>query len=152
MPARVPYRAVRFLHPDINPPVDPLTADSTGRSGLNLDPRGSLAMVSGDDSVRQAILLLLSTRPGERVMRPNYGCDLNPLVFAPNDDTTAAIAIHHVRKALLQWEPRIDILALDAHRDPDKANTLLINLKYQVRTSQQVEEMRLSLYLAGDES
>ncbi len=85
-------------------------------------------------------------------MRPAYGCDLNRLVFAPNDDTTAAIAIHHVRRALLQWEPRIDILALDAYRDPNQANTLLINLKYQVRTTQQVEEMQLSLDLAGDES
>lgn len=152
MAPRVSYRAFRFIHPDLDLPADPSGGISAERSGLQLGPRGSLAMVSGDDSIRQAVLLLLSTRPGERIMRPNYGCHLNQLVFAPNDDTTAAIAIHHVRRALLQWEPRIDILTLDAYRDPDQANTLLISLKYQVRTTQQVEEMQLSLDLAGEES
>jgi phage baseplate assembly protein W len=150
-----PNRAFRFVHPDLDLPdalPDPSGANPEAYSGLRLGPRGGPDMVSGDDSVRQAVLLLLSTRPGERVMRPNYGCYLNQLVFAPNDDTTAAIAIHHVRRALLQWEPRIDILSLDAHRDPDDATTLLIILKYQVRTTHQVEELQLALDLAGGES
>ncbi len=82
-------------------------------------------------------------------MRPNYGCNLNSLVFSPNDDTTAAIAIHHVRQALLQWEPRIDILELDAHRDPYQATVLVIVLKYQVRTTLQAEELQISLDLSG---
>ena len=68
-------------------------------------------------SVRQAILLLLSTRPGERVMRPTYGCDLHRLVFSPNDDTTAGLAIHYVRQALERWEPRIEVIRLDAGRE-----------------------------------
>ena len=54
--------------------------------------RGRLAMVEGNAAVRQAIQMLLSTAPGERVMRPGYGCDLQRLVFAPNDDTTAGLA------------------------------------------------------------
>jgi len=152
MAPRASSRAFHFIHPDLDPPAGPSAGISAERSGLHLGPRGSLAMVSGDDAIRQAVLLLLSTRPGERVMRPNYGCNLHQLVFAPNDDTTAAIAIHHVRKALSQWEPRIDILSLDAYRDPNAANTLLIILKYQVRTTQQVEEMRLTLDLAGDDA
>jgi phage baseplate assembly protein W len=82
-------------------------------------------------------------------MRPNYGCNLNSLVFAPNDDTTAAIAIHHVRQALLQWEPRIDILDLEAHRDPEQPHVLEIVLKYRVRITHQAEELQISLNLAG---
>lgn len=147
-----PNRAFRFVHPDLDLPAaqpDPSGANLVEPSGLRLGPRGNLAMVSGDDSVRQAVLLLLSTRPGERVMRPNYGCNLHTLVFAPNDDTTAAIAIHHVRRALLQWEPRINVLDLDAHRDPVQANTLVIELKYQVRATHQTEELQISLDLAG---
>ena len=107
-------------------------------------------MVAGNDSVRQAVLLLLSTRPGERVMRPDYGCNIHQLVFSPNDDTTAAIAIYHVRRALLQWEPRIDIRKLDAHRDPEEPAALLITLEYQVRTTQAVEQIELSLNLTGE--
>ena len=62
-------------------------------------------MTSGPDAVRQSILLLLSTRPGERVMRPDNGCDLYRLAFAPSDDMTAGLAIHYVRQAVERWEP-----------------------------------------------
>jgi len=67
-------------------------------------------MVDGDDSVRQAILLLLSTVPGERIMRPEYGCLIHQLVFSPNDATTAGLAIHYVQRALDLWEPRVDVV------------------------------------------
>lgn len=136
--------AFRFIHPDLDRP-----GAAPEHSGLSLGLRGSVAMVSGDDAVRQAVLLLLSTRPGERLMRPNYGCNLYSLVFAPNDDATASIAIHHVRRALLQWEPRIEILTLDAHRDPNQANLLEINLKYRVRTTHQTEELQIAFDLTG---
>ena len=53
-------------------------------------------------------------------MRPTYGCYLRRLLFAPNDDTTAGLAIHYVRSAIERWEPRIDILALDATRHPER--------------------------------
>ena len=147
MTARALHCAFCFVHPDLDQPGAP-----PEQSGLRLGPRGSLAMVSGDDSVRQSVLLLLSTRPGERLMRPGYGCNLRSLVFAPNDDTTAAIAIHHIRQALTHWEPRIDILTLEAQRDPQQANILVISLKYQVRTTRQAEELHISLDLAGGES
>src|SRR5690349_19505038 len=103
------YRAWRFLQPSFDVPE---TA-----AGLRVGARGAIEMVDEWGSVRQAILLLLSTRPGERVMRPEYGCDLHRLVFSPNDATTAGLAIHYVRQALERWEPRIDILRLDADVD-----------------------------------
>ena len=65
------YRAWRFLHPDLD-----LVGIAPG--GLRLSPSGGIAMVQEEASVRQAILLLLSTSPGERVMRPDYGCELQP--------------------------------------------------------------------------
>ena len=57
---------------------------------------GRLAMVHGDESIRQAIILLLGTTPGERLMRPDYGSHLHRLLFAANDQTTAGLAIHYV--------------------------------------------------------
>lgn len=138
---RLRYRAWRFGHPDLD----------RGRSGLRLTPRLTIDMVSEDDSVRQAVLLLLSTRSGERVMRPEYGCDIHQLVFSPNDDTTAAIAIHYVRRALTRWEPRLDILALDANRDPENPNYLIISLEYQVRTTKSIERLDISLSLTGED-
>lgn len=138
------FRAWRFVHPDLD--------RGESHSGLNLTPRGSIALVSGDESVRQSILLLLSTIPGERVMRPTYGCHIHRLLFSPNDDTTAGLAIHYTRRALARWEPRIDILSLDAGRNPARPELLDISLEYRVRASQRTEQLLFSLDLSGEES
>lgn len=137
------YRAWRFIHPDLD------TAE--GYAGLGLSPRGSIAMVDDRDSVRQAILLLLSTIPGERVMRPDYGCRLHRLVFSPNDETTAGLAIHYVRQALDLWEPRIEVLRLDAGRNEEEPEQLTISLEYRVRATQQIDLTTFSFNLAGGE-
>ncbi|HLH61558.1 MAG TPA: GPW/gp25 family protein [Ktedonobacteraceae bacterium] len=135
------YRAWKFVHPDLDAPE--------GIVGLGLTARGSIAMVEGNDSVRQAILLLLSTIPGERVMRPDYGCQLHRLVFSPNDETTAGLAIHYVRQALNLWEPRIDVLRLDAERNAENPEQLIIRLEYRVRATQQSDTIAFAFELAG---
>jgi phage baseplate assembly protein W len=132
------------LHPDLDAP-EPV-------AGLQIAPQGNIEMVADGDSVRQAILLLLSTVPGERVMRSEYGCELYRLVFSPNDDTTAGLAIHYVRRALERWEPRIEILELDAERNGARPELLDIFLAYRVRASQRAEELTLTLNLAEGES
>ena len=129
--------ALRFTHPDLD----------RGAPGLHLAPGdGKIETAAGDAGVRQAILLLLSTQPGERVMRPDYGCDLHRLAFAPNDETTAALAIHYVRRALDRWEPRADILELDAAPDPE-LGVLMIRLVYQVRVTQQTDQITFDVQL-----
>ena len=115
--------------------------------GLTVSPKGGIEMVSDSDSVRQAILLLISTRPGERVMRPEYGCYLFRLSFAANDDTTAGLAIHYVRQALDRWEPRIEILKLDAVRNIEHPSRLDINLQYRLRTRTNAEQLNLDFDL-----
>jgi phage baseplate assembly protein W len=105
------------------------------RFGFPVTNTGAVSTVSGDDAIRQAIILLLGTRPGERLMRPRYGSYLHRLLFAPNDNTTAGLAIHYVRQAIGRWEPRIEILSLDAGPDPLVPTRLDIRLRYRVRAS-----------------
>lgn len=134
------YRAWRFVPPQT------LVAGSQrawSSAGLQLDSTGRIEMVDEDASVRQAILLLVSTSPGERIMRPDYGCSLARLIHAVNDETTAGLAIHYVRTALERWEPRIEIEALDARRDPELPERLIIILDYRVRATQRVVQLRL---------
>jgi phage baseplate assembly protein W len=138
------YRAWAFEYPD--------SAVPGKRGGLRLSPRGRIAMIEGNAAVRQAIQMLLSTAPGERVMRPGYGCDLQRLIFAPNDETTAGLAIHYVRQAIERWEPRVEILSLDAGRNLEWPELLDIQLEYRVRETQQVEQLEVALNLAGEES
>lgn len=138
------YRAWCYLYPELDAPA--------AFAGLQISMRGGIQMVEEQASVRQAILLLLSTRPGERVMRPDYGCDLQKLVFSPNDETTAGMAIHYVRSALARWEPRIQVLRLDANRSESDPGRLDIDLEYRLRTTQQTDGLRLSLQLSGEVS
>ena len=134
------YRAWHFLYPGLDVPED--------AAGLRYAASGRIEMVGDNDSIRQAILLLFSTRPGERVMRPDYGCDIHRLVFSPNDDTTAGLAIYYVQQALDRWEPRIDVLQLDAGRDPDQPERLNVTLQYRVRVTRHTEALTFSLNLA----
>jgi hypothetical protein len=120
-------------------------------AGLQISPSGGVDMVEGSRSVRQALLLLLSTRPGERVMRPNYGCYLHRLVFSPNDAATAGLAIHYVRRAIERWEPRVEILALDAGQNPERPELLDVFLEYRVRATQRVEQLAFSVNLTEGE-
>ena len=130
-------RALRFAHPDLD----------DDEPGLHVSPTGGLALVAGDAAVRQAILLLLSTRPGERVMRPQYGCSLHRILFWPNDNTTAGLAIHYVRQAIERWEPRVQIVRIDAERNAIDPARLDVRLEYRVRATQSVDELNVSIPL-----
>ena len=134
-------RAWRFLHPDLDRPED--------WPGLRVASTGGVDMVEGADAVRQGLLLLLSTIPGERVMRPDYGCPLHRLVFAPNDDTTAGLAIHYVRQAVERWEPRVDVVGVEADRDPELPERLEVTLDYRVRRTRQREAITVAVDLGA---
>ena len=133
-------------------------SELTPPEGIVLTPAGHVAMVSGDAAIRQAIILLLTTLPGERVMRPDYGCPLNRLMFLPNDATTAGLAIHYVRQALVRFEPRIDIVALDASAAPpgddprqaaDDGARLVVSLVYRVRATNRAAQLDFEIGLDG---
>jgi Bacteriophage baseplate protein W len=94
-----------------------------------------LAMASDELSVRQSIEIILSTEKGERSMRPDFGCDLNKLLFAPNNGTTRALAAFEVTEALKAWEPRIDVLEVKAQAGGDDGEQLLITIGYRVRST-----------------
>ena len=136
-------RSWRFVHPDLG---------ESGRApGLQVSTTGKIELVEGDASVRQSLLLLLSTIPGERVMRPDYGCDLHLLLFELRDYTTAGLAMHYVREAIRRWEPRVEIVELSAEFDERQPYRLDIVLEYRVRRSLDAGQLTFSLELAGDQ-
>jgi Bacteriophage baseplate protein W len=135
----VPQRAFRFQGAGFE----------GAEAGLVTTATGAVAMAEGDDAIRQAIVLLLSTMPGERLMRPEYGSYLHRLAFAPNDQTTAGLAIHYVRSALTRWEPRVEIVELDAEADPDVPERLNITLTYRVRATLTTTTLNLATAAGG---
>lgn len=133
-------------------PFDAGGDHAAGFAGLRLAPTGCVGFVEGAAVIRQSIMILLSTRPGERVMRPEYGCPLHRLAFEPNDAATGGLAIHYIRAALTRWEPRIDIVSLAA--EPDAAinadtGRLVIRLDYRVRATSEITHIQIDLDLQG---
>jgi uncharacterized protein len=136
------YRAWRFVHPDFD--------IEESFPGIRVSSTGGIEMVSGQDAVRQSIMLLLTTSPGERVMRPDYGCDLQRLVFSPNDATTHGLAIYYIRRALQRWEPRIEISRIDAGANEKDPGRMDIVLEYRMRKTVHRENMVFSVPLTEE--
>jgi phage baseplate assembly protein W len=88
-----------------------------------------------EESIRESILIILRTAKGERVMRPDFGCGLEDLVFSVNDSTTLGLAEFEVREALRQWEPRVEILDVKASVMGAQASGIRISVDYRVRTT-----------------
>lgn len=129
----------RFSHPDFDA--------QDAASGLTLTATGRVAMVEGQASVRQSLLLLLTTVPGERVMRPDYGCELHLLVFSPNDETTHGLAIHYVRQAVARWVPHAEVVEIDATRSDEAPERMLLRLHYRLQQTLEAEVLEMSFDL-----
>ena len=102
-----------------------------------------------EEKIRQAIWIILATARGERVMRPDFGCGIHDLVFAVNSPGTAGRVAGEVREALVQWEPRIDLLDVKARADGQAGERLLIEIDYRVRATNNRFNLVYPFYLEG---
>jgi phage baseplate assembly protein W len=114
---------------------------------LGLDANGQFLLTSLEQHVRQSIELIMETARGERVMRPDFGAGLHDLVFEPVNAGTIALVQHEVTEALVNCEPRIDVLGVSVTADPDHAGLLLINLSYRIRTTDTMFNLVYPFYL-----
>lgn len=112
---------------------------------------GGLATSSLEESVRQSIFVLLGTAPGERLMRPHFGCRIHELVFAPNTPITAGLAEYYVKEAILKFEPRVQAVAVTARPSADANNKLDIQISYTLRDSNHERNLVYPFYLQGPE-
>ena len=113
---------------------------------IRVNPMGGLSYVAGPNSIEQAIWIIISTAAGERVMLPAFGCGAHEYVFAPNNETTQGNLAHHVRKALVDWEPRIDVGDVRVE-DSDQENLLLIHVDYTIRASNAFHNLVYPFYI-----
>ncbi len=111
------------------------TDDFVGRGWafpLRLDSTGAFALCGGDDDVAESIRLILGTSPGERPMRPEFGCPIHELVFDTVDASLAGRVGSLVEAALTRWEPRIDVVRVTASPDPAAPHVLRIAVDYRI--------------------
>jgi phage baseplate assembly protein W len=114
--------------------------------GLNAD--GLLQTAAEEASIRQSVLIILGTAKGERLMRPDFGCGVYDLVFEAQNSATAGNIAQAVQEALLTLEPRIDVLDVEVTPESNPAGeTLLVNVQYQVRSSNNIFNLVYPFYL-----
>ncbi len=105
------------------------------RFPISLDDAGAIAEASEEDKVRQSIETILRTAPGERVMRPDFGCGIHDLVFDTVSGAMVGRVATVVASALATWEPRIDVLNINPQQDTEDPTRLLIEINYRLRSS-----------------
>ena len=114
---------------------------------VDLDRRKGVAMSQFEENIEESILVILGTALGERVMRPDFGCAVHDLIFAPNNSNTHGLVIYYVKEALTKWEPRIQALKVVARADPDELARLDVSVEYQVIATNNVFNLVYPFYL-----
>lgn len=116
---------------------------------MGVDASGSIALVGGTDDIDRSLRSIVLTAPGERVMRPNFGCRIWDLVFAPVDENTLGLMAHAVREAVAQWEPRVDLQ--DVVVTAADQGIVHIDIAYRVRVTNDHRNLVFPFYVIPEE-
>lgn len=108
-------------------------------------PDGRLFWSSGEPNVRESICIILRTRPGERLLLPDFGCGLDAYLFEPNNIATLRRIQEAVKQALARWEPRIQLDDVRVARNPDDARAVDITISYTLVATRKQERVSLSV-------
>lgn len=118
---------------------------------VGTDSSGGVALTSGAQEIEESIGLILGTAPGERPMRPEFGCALTEYVFAPLSAHTIGRIAQEVRQSLVRWEPRIDLHGVVVEPDADDASRLLIQVTYAIRRTNDPRNLVFPFYVIPSE-
>lgn len=108
---------------------------------------GDVSMSAYDEDVREAVLIILQTSPGERLMRPDFGAGLRDLVFEPLSVALLALVKHRVETALVRWEPRIDVDLVEVTGEP-RLHRVDVAIDYHVRATSTFYNLVYPFYLS----
>jgi phage baseplate assembly protein W len=117
--------------------------------GVAVEPQSHrVAEASGEAKIRQSIWLILSTARGERIGRPTFGCGVHDLVFATRTASTMGGISGAVSEALRRWEPRIDLLSVEARPHPNDPLGVLVDIRYEIRATNSRANLVYPFYLS----
>jgi phage baseplate assembly protein W len=118
---------------------------------IRTDASGGIGLVSREREIAEAIRIILSTIPGERPMRPDFGCRIHEFVFSSTDGTTAAAISAEVTTALTRWEHRIDVEDVVVTLTPDDPTTFYIDIRYRLKQSNDRHNLVFPFYVIPGE-
>jgi phage baseplate assembly protein W len=117
---------------------------------VRTDATGSVALVTREREIEEAIRIVLGTAPGERPMRPEFGCRIHDFVFGPANASTAGEIVYAVKTALERWEPRIDVVDVRVGFDSGQDGTVYVDLRYTVRGVNDPRNLVFPFYVIPD--
>ena len=118
---------------------------------VRISPRGGLALLSGSADIDAAIRMIIETAPGERVMRPEFGCRIWDHIFDSTDTTALGQMAQAVQEALARWEPRAVVEELTVGLDPQQPNRVLIELSYRIKATNDRRNLVHPFYVIAPE-
>jgi uncharacterized protein len=114
---------------------------------MRTDVTGRVVLVSREQEIEESIRMILATAPGERPMRPDFGCAIHDLAFAPADAATAGQLAFEIRSALDRWEPRADVLEVQVDFSDADEGTLRIQIGYRIRGTNDPRNLVFPFYV-----
>ena len=114
---------------------------------LQVDRRGGIALARDETDIEQAIELILATAPGERPMRPEFGCGVHDFVFDSIDANTVGRMELAIRDALDRWEPRVVVESVEFGLDEVAEGRLIIDIGYRVRATNTIRNLVYPFYV-----
>ena len=114
---------------------------------MELDSSGSTAITSDEENIRQSMILILGTAPGERLLRPKFGCAIHDILFEPNTLVTASKIEYEVKKSLQEFEPRVGDIEVHAMPDESEPSRMNVSISYTIRKTNTKANLVYPFYL-----
>lgn len=121
------------------------------RFPVSVNLNGGVSSSALEENVRQCIFIILGTAPGERINRPDFGCQIHDLMFAPNNQLTAAMAGVYCEEAIYKYEPRVEAVTCHARPNPDEPNRLDIRIEYVIAGKNDKRNLVFPFYLKNED-
>ena len=121
------------------------------RFPVSVNLNGGVSSSALEENVRQCIFIILGTAPGERINRPEFGCQIHDLMFAPNNQLTAAMAAVYCEEAIYKFEPRVAEVRCQARPNTDEPNRLDIRIEYVIAGKNDKRNLVFPFYLKNEE-
>lgn len=102
---------------------------------VSVESTRKISMSEYETDIKEAIRIILGTAKGERVMRPDFGCGIHDFVFSPINKATISLVENTVREGLVRWEPRIELIKVEANPEASAEGILLVSIDYRVRVT-----------------
>jgi uncharacterized protein len=117
---------------------------------VQLTPKGEIALVSAEQDIEQSVRIILSTMPGERLMRPEFGCRVHELLYEPQNATTESLIVYYVEQALGRWEPRIELQEVRVTPGADYNGVLLVEIDYRIKATHDERSIVYPFYIMNE--